>query len=195
MSGSRGGFVVRAIRSEAGHDSPAGRGLGCPRSDGEYPSWRRRWNREYVPRIAEAPGDHLLLILLEKRRPASSGLPPAAPAVRSAQPVDRQPSRRRRPRHHCNRGKPAARRPAKAVARSPTSTSGGATCASSGPCSRPPAGGTTAECVAKRSPGCRARDEGSYVKLLLGGTVARGHRSPSRIPLRGSLRSALSGNP
>ena len=39
------------------------------------------------------------------------------------------------------------------------------------------------------------RREGSYVKLLLGGRVARGHRSPSRIPLRGSLRSALSGSP
>jgi len=38
-------------------------------------------------------------------------------------------------------------------------------------------------------------DEGSYVKRLLGGTVARGHRSPSRIPLGGSLRSALSGSP
>jgi hypothetical protein len=43
--------------------------------------------------------------------------------------------------------------------------------------------------------GWRWPHEGSYVKPLLGGTVARGHRSPSRIPLRGSLRSALSGNP
>jgi hypothetical protein len=38
-------------------------------------------------------------------------------------------------------------------------------------------------------------DEGSYVKFLLGGRVARGHRSPSRMRLRGSLRSALTGHP
>ena len=37
-------------------------------------------------------------------------------------------------------------------------------------------------------------DEGSYVKSLLGGRVARGRRSPSRMPLRGSLRSALTGH-
>jgi hypothetical protein len=34
-----------------------------------------------------------------------------------------------------------------------------------------------------------------YVKFLLAGRVARDHRSPSRMPLRGSLRSALTGLP
>ena len=33
-----------------------------------------------------------------------------------------------------------------------------------------------------------------YVKPLLVGLVAPGHRSPSRMSLRGSLRSALSGH-
>ena len=47
------------------------------------------------------------------------------------------------------RGEPVVRSPTKAMARRPTATSRGSTCASSGPCSRPPARGTTAECVAK----------------------------------------------
>ena len=34
-------------------------------------------------------------------------------------------------------------------------------------------------------------DEGSYVKFLLAGRVARGHRSPSRMPLRGSRCARL----
>ena len=38
-------------------------------------------------------------------------------------------------------------------------------------------------------------DEGSYVNFLLAGRVARGHRSPSRMLLRGSLRLALTGHP
>ena len=42
---------------------------------------------------------------------------------------------------------------------------------------------------------CAELHEGSYVKFLLGGRVARGHRSPSRMRLRGSLRSALTGHP
>jgi hypothetical protein len=42
---------------------------------------------------------------------------------------------------------------------------------------------------------CRDPDEGSYVNFLLAGRVARGHRSPSRMLLRGSLRSALTGHP
>jgi hypothetical protein len=37
--------------------------------------------------------------------------------------------------------------------------------------------------------------EGSYVKFLLGGRVVRGHRPPSRMRLRGSLRSALTDHP
>ena len=37
--------------------------------------------------------------------------------------------------------------------------------------------------------------EGSYVKPVLGGRVARGHRSPSRMWVRRSLRSALTGHP
>ena len=51
-----------------------------------------------------------------------------------------------------NRGEPAVRCPTEAIARRPTSTSRGSTCASSGPCSRPRARGTTAECVAKHKP-------------------------------------------
>ena len=57
------------------------------------------------------------------------------------------------------RGEPIVRCSIEAIARPPTSTSRGSTCASSGPCSRPPARGTTAECVgigvAERRPGGR----------------------------------------
>ena len=48
------------------------------------------------------------------------------------------------------RGEPVVRCPTEAIARRPTSTSRGSTRASSGPCSRPAARDTTAECVAKR---------------------------------------------
>ena len=51
-------------------------------------------------------------------------------------------------RGYRNRGEPVVRRPTEAIARRPTATSRGSTCASSGPCSRPPAHGRTAECVA-----------------------------------------------
>ena len=50
----------------------------------------------------------------------------------------------------CLRGEPVVRCPTEAIARRPTTSSRGSTCASSGPCSRPPALGPTAECVAKR---------------------------------------------
>ena len=52
------GFFVRAIHSHPPViDSPSGRGLGCPRADGEYPSGRRRWQREDVQRTTEAAAD------------------------------------------------------------------------------------------------------------------------------------------
>ena len=70
--------------------------------------------------------------------------------VRSAQFRDRQRSRPRGRRDYRNRGEPVVRSPTEAIARRPTATSRGSTCASSGPCSRPPARGTTAECVANQ---------------------------------------------
>jgi hypothetical protein len=48
------------------------------------------------------------------------------------------------------RGEPVVRCPIEAIVRRPTSISRGSTCASSGLCSRPPAHGPTAECVALR---------------------------------------------
>ena len=50
-----------------------------------------------------------------------------------------------------DRGEPATRCRTGATARGPPSTSRGSTCAPSGPRSRPPACGTTAECVALRN--------------------------------------------
>ena len=63
--------------------------------------------------------------------------------------------RRSRPRDR-KRGEPVVRCPTEAIARRPTSTSRGSTCASSRPCSRPAARGTTAECVAEGSSGAGA---------------------------------------
>jgi hypothetical protein len=58
-----------------------------------------------------------------------------------------------------SRGEPVVKRPSEAIARRPKSTSRGSTCASSGPCSRPAAHGTTAVCVAKRLCGLTRADD------------------------------------
>ena len=74
------------------------------------------------------------------------------PVVRSAQGGDRCGRGPRSRRDYRNRGEPVVRSPTEARARRPTSTSRGSTCASSGPCGRPPAHGRTAECEANQQP-------------------------------------------
>jgi hypothetical protein len=89
-----------------------------------------------------------------------------------------QPSRRPRPRDW-KRGGPIVRRPTKAIVRRPTVTSRGSTCASSGPCSRPPARGTTAECVANHSSLLEPPDASAITKgLASSGTAQNAKHSP-----------------
>jgi hypothetical protein len=86
----------------------------------------------------------------------------------------------------CFRGEPVVRRPSEAIARRPTSTSPRSTRASSGPCSRPAAHGTTAVGVANRShaqPRRRLKSDragatvGRHFRALL---PARSNRAPGR---------------
>jgi hypothetical protein len=65
-------------------------------------------------------------------------------------------ARHRRRAGESFRGEPVVRSPTEAIAGRPRSARRGSTCASSGPCSRPPVRGATAECVANRQPSRRA---------------------------------------
>jgi hypothetical protein len=70
----------------------------------------------------------------------------------------RRRCRQHRPRDR-KRGEPVVRSPTDAIARRPTSTSRGSTCASCGPCSRPGARDTTAECVANQKSDARSKQQ------------------------------------
>ena len=112
------------------------------------------------PRRCDSPTPRSTRSLLVRR---GSAAPQAAAVVcqqpsvvRSAQFGDRRWSRPFSRRGYRNRGEPVVRSSTEAIARRPTATSRGSTCASSGPCSRPPAHGRTAECVAEGSSGAGA---------------------------------------
>ena len=93
------------------------------------------------------------------------------------------------------RGEPVVRCPTEAIAGRPTSTSRGSTCASSGPCSRRPARGTTAECVAKEWRAVRKAGDCSPRTAHADGRAPTVDPGPPGKPTRGEAIARGSGSP
>ena len=98
-------------------------------------------------------------------------------------------------RDNSGRGERVVRCPTEAVPRRPTSTSGGSTCASSGPCNRPAVSGPTVECVgiaAARSERARERKHSCRTRAAHAWIAGSSHATSRRLTATSMNRRAAS---